>query len=477
VVAAQRVTSASGADREALARSRAEPVLSRAGPTAMRGPAAVLALQRTAGNREVLRALGVSGARTLARCSGACTCGGACHAVDDLDDLSRAQAGRVVLARAVATDPDARATELLRLGSRGDAVSDVQARLSATGVECAVDGIFGARTQAAVELFQSAHRLVVDGIVGRETTAMLRRESVLHGGADRLAARGGAPCHTPDEPGPDDQTSATVQEAPTSREPGAGRLSLGFALAGPDGGGGGGSPAPTPAPAPAPDFVVNTSGDDPGALAPAGSTPVKVISSDDLRDKLKARKSVGRLVIVGHAAEGTGDVLFDAGTARELIPLADLARKLRGVATVQQIDFVSCSVGSNLKGLEEVRDALGAVSASGYTCHMEDGHAGPLTADGVAITTEAQYQALSPAGKKAYDDALRARAGAKDLHGDCLVDAPPGKKLAQISKDELREFAMRRGGVLRTFFAKEDGTCGKDMKFGGTEKCRRVQAK
>ena len=460
MVAAQRVTPTSRT-------GRGNPV-ERPAAAALSGPHAVLALQRTAGNRAVMRALGVPGARTLARCPGICTCGGSCHGEEELEE-------RRVLARAVAIGAEQESVVLLSRGSRGDAVADVQTKLNATGVDCQVDGQFGPRTQAAVEFFQSAHRLVVDGIVGRETGAMLRRESTLHGDPDRLVARGGAPCHTPEMPGPDDQLSASALP-PAPQEARAGSLRLGFAFVdGPDGGGGGGGTG-TP-PTRAADFVVNTSADDPGALAPAGSKPVTVLSSNDLRDQLAARKAVGRLVIVGHAAQGTGDVLFDAGTNHELISLRDLAAKLRGVATVQQIDFVSCSVGSNPEGLEQMRSALGAVSASGYTCHMDEGKAGPITADGVDITTEAQYQALSPAGRNAYDAALRQRAQDPSLHGDCLVDARPGKKLAQIGKDELRELAMRRGGVLKTFFAREDGTCAKDMKFGGTEKCRRVQTK
>jgi hypothetical protein len=446
----------------------------------MREPGSILALQRTIGNRAVVKALDRSRARTLARCPGACTCGGSCDAEDGLfDEHPRA----VMLARALEatrTERDAgqpftvESKVVLRLGSRGDAVRRVQSQLSSTGFECAVDGIFGKETDATVRRFQDSHRLVVDGIVGRETNAMLRRESILHGSADEVAERGGAPCHTPEDPGPDDETDPLTEELATGRT-NAGGLRLGFALEGPDGGGGGGGVGQLAGGA---DLVVNTSGDDVSGLVPAGSTPVKVISSNDLRDELKKRGSVGHLIIAGHAAEGTGDILFDAGTARELIPLSDLARKLRAAGVkVQQIDFVSCSVGSNPQGLEEVRDAVGAVSASGYSCHMRSGTVGPLTTGGVPITTEEKYQSLAPVDKKAYDKALREQAQRPDVHGDCLIDAPPGKKLAEISDTELRAFAMRRGGTLRTFFAEEDGTCAKDMLFGGGGKCRRVQAK
>jgi peptidoglycan DL-endopeptidase CwlO len=62
--------------------------------------------------------------------------------------------------------------ELLRLGSRGLAVKQLQKRL---GVEA--DGIFGPVTRRAVRGFQTRHGLLVDGIVGPQTRAALRRAS------------------------------------------------------------------------------------------------------------------------------------------------------------------------------------------------------------------------------------------------------------------------------------------------------------
>jgi hypothetical protein len=385
------------------------------GPTAMRDPGSVLALQRTVGNRAVVMLAREIEATRTERGAGPPSPGGS--------------------------------TELLRVGSRGDAVRRVQSQLSSTGFECTVDGIFGKQTDAAVRQFQDSHRLVVDGLVGRETNAMLRRESVLHGSADEIAERGGAPCHTPDDPGPDDETDPVTEEIATE-QPATGGLQLGFALVeGPDGGGGGGGGGVAQQ-AGSSDLVVNTSGDDVSGLVPAGSKPIKVISSDDLRDELKKRGSVGHLIIAGHAAEGTGDILFDAGTARELIPLSDLARKLRAAGVkVQQIDFVSCSVGSNPQGLEAVRDAVGAASASGYSCHMRSGKVDPLTVGGVPITTEEKYQTLAPPDKKAYDKALRERAQQPEVHGNCLIDAPPGKKLAEISDRGGRH--VRQGHEVR----------------------------
>jgi peptidoglycan hydrolase-like protein with peptidoglycan-binding domain len=62
----------------------------------------------------------------------------------------------------------------LRRGSRGPDVVKLQQQLSAAGFNPgAADGIFGAKTDAAVRAFQTARGLAVDGIVGPKTWAAL----------------------------------------------------------------------------------------------------------------------------------------------------------------------------------------------------------------------------------------------------------------------------------------------------------------
>jgi len=62
----------------------------------------------------------------------------------------------------------------IRKGSKGDAVVTLQTALNEAGYDCGtVDGIFGKKTKSAVEAFQKAHGLKVDGIVGRQTWTAL----------------------------------------------------------------------------------------------------------------------------------------------------------------------------------------------------------------------------------------------------------------------------------------------------------------
>jgi len=58
----------------------------------------------------------------------------------------------------------------LRRGDQGEAVARLQTALNSLGFNCGkVDGIFGAKTEAAVKAFQKRYGLKVDGIVGYQT--------------------------------------------------------------------------------------------------------------------------------------------------------------------------------------------------------------------------------------------------------------------------------------------------------------------
>ncbi len=61
----------------------------------------------------------------------------------------------------------------LRVGSRGEAVSQLQRDLSRLGYPLSADGVFGPKTDAAVRRFQRDHGLTADGIVGPKTRAAI----------------------------------------------------------------------------------------------------------------------------------------------------------------------------------------------------------------------------------------------------------------------------------------------------------------
>ncbi len=72
----------------------------------------------------------------------------------------------------VAADEDATPPTLCR-GDQGSWVVELQQELTRHGFPVAVDGQFGLLTEAAVQAFQTANGLTVDGVVGPETWAAL----------------------------------------------------------------------------------------------------------------------------------------------------------------------------------------------------------------------------------------------------------------------------------------------------------------
>lgn len=64
---------------------------------------------------------------------------------------------------------------VLKNGSRGNAVKELQQMLNAAGFDCGkADGIFGAKTEFAVAAFQAAAGLTVDGKAGDQTITALK---------------------------------------------------------------------------------------------------------------------------------------------------------------------------------------------------------------------------------------------------------------------------------------------------------------
>lgn len=83
------------------------------------------------------------------------------------DDDPAGAAARLAAPAHPTTNTQERPT--LHNGSRGQAVVELQQRLTARGYAVTPDGIFGPRTQAAVTAFQTQHGLPADGIVGPRT--------------------------------------------------------------------------------------------------------------------------------------------------------------------------------------------------------------------------------------------------------------------------------------------------------------------
>jgi len=88
-----------------------------------------------------------------------------------------AKCGACLAAAVIAMSPvDASAATLLKFGSRGNEVEQIQSELKNLGyfTYSKVTGYYGSITKEAVKRFQRANGLYVDGIVGRQTYAALK---------------------------------------------------------------------------------------------------------------------------------------------------------------------------------------------------------------------------------------------------------------------------------------------------------------
>lgn len=72
------------------------------------------------------------------------------------------------------SDEEAEAASVYKQGSTGATVRTIQTKLKSWGYYTGtVDGIFGAKTTAAVKYFQRVNKLAADGIVGKQTAAAM----------------------------------------------------------------------------------------------------------------------------------------------------------------------------------------------------------------------------------------------------------------------------------------------------------------
>lgn len=102
---------------------------------------------------------------------------------------------------------------LLKIGSQGSSVKELQKLLNQAGYNLSVDGIFGDKTQSAVRAYQKANNLGVDGIVGDQTWGSLR------GGSSFPALPDTNPEATAPETVPDTQMKEPEATAPEATQP------------------------------------------------------------------------------------------------------------------------------------------------------------------------------------------------------------------------------------------------------------------
>lgn len=113
------------------------------------------------------------------------------------------QSSRPAAAAAPASGGSVSQHTLLKSGSRGPEVSQLQQQLSQAGFQAGQSGVFDAKTEQAVKQYQQSKGLQVDGLVGQQTWGSFLGQK-LPPGTDMLrggGGTGGAPAGAADPTG------------------------------------------------------------------------------------------------------------------------------------------------------------------------------------------------------------------------------------------------------------------------------------
>lgn len=217
-------------------------------------------------------------------------------------------------------------------------------------------------------------------------------------------------------------------------------------------------------------------------------TVLRVTDAADAAAKLKALGApVGKLFVVSHS-NSAGQVEFSSsiGTV-SWVPIADLAKALKGAATIDEVDFRGCKVGDAPGAMESFRKTVGAQSTRGSNCWTFVQRVMPLTLEGVPVTSRRQI----PKGQKTeFDEHLlnEQLAGMTSADGkpvqNCLIGLAKGEKANDKTLGKIWKLYWANNGNLVASWASPDNNknwqegsiCSKDMT-ADTKPCAVVEVK
>ncbi len=216
-------------------------------------------------------------------------------------------------------------------------------------------------------------------------------------------------------------------------------------------------------------------------------TVLRVTDVADAAAKLKALGApVGKLFVVSHS-NSAGQVRFSSsiGTV-SWVPIADLAKAIKGAATIDEVDFRGCKVGDAPGAMESFRKTVGAQSTKGSNCWTFVQRVTPLTLDGVPVTNPSQ---IPKGAQAAFDKALlKQLAGMTSADGkpvqNCLVGLDKGEKANAKTLAKIWKLYWANNGNLVASWGSPDynedwqkgSICSKDMT-ADTKPCAVVEVK
>ncbi len=351
---------------------------------------------------------------------------------------------------------------LLRNGSKGDAVKRAQEQLNDLGASppLNLDGDFGSRTEVAVRTFQAAHNLRSDGIIGEFTATMLSNEHALHGERGRTA-----PCHTPEDPGPD----SGFDDGPGGEGP---------TVTGPKDRVGDG-------PAGSEKVIVRLSVEtdpdkkksDDAEAAAFGGVQESALTIAALDAVLAKHPSISTLGLLSH---GTPEGKIFIGN--QLVSLSELAAQLkaRSGGAIGSIVFLGCSVGNDKAGLGDIKARLGAKNSEGASCNLRTLSAPPVPdGKGKPLLSVAEIRAAgSPDPAEAIRKNAKAALGSASRTG-CIFGFSPAESIDSVPDEKIFKAYDEHKGVLTAKFTTTGETCYENLKYDKPDDvsgCKRVQA-
>jgi hypothetical protein len=234
-------------------------------------------------------------------------------------------------------------------------------------------------------------------------------------------------------------------------------------------------------------IVLSDSDQDLSEGAAYAKTVLRVTDVADAAAKLKALGApIGKLFVVSHSnAAGKVEFVSSIGTIN-WVPIADLAKALKGAVAIDEVDFRGCKVGDAPAAMESFRKTVGAQATRGSNCWTFIQRATPLTLDGVDVTTPSQL----PKNRQAdFDKALLQQlknmvADNKVGVANCLVGLAPGEKANKATLAKIWKLYWANNGNLIASWGspnfnrdwQADSICTKDMT-ATTKPCAIVETK
>jgi hypothetical protein len=195
---------------------------------------------------------------------------------------------------------------------------------------------------------------------------------------------------------------------------------------------------------------------------------------------------IGRLYVVSHS-NAAGQVEFNSSIGTiHWVPIADLAKTLKGAVSIDDVDFRGCKVGDAPAAMESFRQTIGAQSTRGSNCWTFIQRATPLTLNGADVTSPSQ---IPKARQADFDRALLQQlANMKADNGigvqNCLVGLAPGERADRSTLAKVWQlYWANKGNLIASWGSpgynhdwQADSICSKDMT-ATTKPCAVVETR